>query len=215
MSTTPVDVEPKKKTYVSNSSLSEIKRILLGKPPLFGDERYLLFGRELHSVDLQEKSEGVKLIDDEKFVMSHMLKALNADKLYQKLKANTLRETKLFGRLFGCEVKVILDIWKKKKHVTDLKTTSCDTEEKFIQKAVEYDYFRQGYIYENVTKVKQTFFVGIQKLKREQIEKYKMKPKVYHLCINDHPNEYREAGHETEFLIHYFQKYGMPKQPSE
>lgn len=196
-SAAPID-----KPYVSNSSLSEIKRILLGKPGFFGGEKYLLFGRELHSRDLERKSAGIKLESDEEKRMQAMLRKLDEHKFYQQLKRGSLFEHKKFGKLFTVQVKTILDVYKKGKHIADLKTTTCDNEEHFIRKAVEYDYFRQGWIYEKVGGVKDVFFVGIQKW-----EPYN----VYILHTSDFKELRREAALETEFLIYYFKTYGFPK----
>lgn len=198
------DYDPLPKLCVSNSSLSYIKRVLLGQQD-FGEKKYYLFGAALHLKDLLNKpSAYTKKFDaEEKKMFKGMLAALNKNALWQRLKKGAKFEHRIIGKAFGVKVRVGVDVLKGKQYLADLKSTSCENQEDFIEKCLQYDYPRQGVLYQLITDVKEVYFVGISKKKPY---------KVFVFKLNDYPELKADALHEIKFLIWYFKTYGYPEE---
>lgn len=190
----------KKKKRTSHSGLCEIQRILLGLPPMNQDARFLRIGSELHARDLEDKSVH-KLHGEDKELVIRMLRALKVHKWYQRMKKGTLREKKIIKVINGVKVKGHIDILMPDEYVIDLKTTVCESYEEFIYKANEYGYFRQLYIYQLLTGVKDVYIVAV--MKQEPF-------KVMVLRALDYPLLMDQAKNEVTFLLWYFQTYGFP-----
>jgi hypothetical protein len=129
------------------------------------------------------------------------LKALSKHKTWQKLKKGAKYELQAYGKLFGVYIRATYDVLKGKEWIADLKTTSCETEEEFIEKAIEYDYPRQGVLYQLVSGAKEVFFVAISKKKPHNIFIFR---------LNDYPKLKKQALNELKFLLWYYQTYGYP-----
>jgi hypothetical protein len=197
---------------INNSGLGAIKRILCGLPPFLGGERYLLFGTELHYRCLERKKGKWKPYDDdEKKAMEGGVKAVMKNKLFLQSYRGAIIEKKIklpnaFG-IFGMHG--TLDVNNKRmKRVLDLKTTSCFTEDEFIEKAIKLGYPRQGVIYEELSGNKESIFLGISK-KNIGTEKKPEYP-IFIFDLNNFPQEKEEAKQEAEFLLSFYKEFGLP-----
>lgn len=197
------------KDSINNSGLGVIKRLLCGLPPFLGGERFLLFGTEMHTRALMnKKGKGKELwkpFDTAEAVsMEGGWDSLKRDSEFQRLKKGAviekwIRKDKLFGihAMHGT-----LDINNKKLGlVVDLKTTSAETEDEFIDKAIKLGYPRQGVIYENLSGNTASIFIGISK---------KAPYSTFYFHLNDFQAEKQRAKQEAEFLLSFFHDYGFP-----
>jgi len=184
-------IAPDKK-YVSNSSLSTVKKLLLGQHLFFGNEKFLHFGKEIHRRILEpEEPIEHKFAEEEMESMDQMVaNALNYKKLTDDL-AITRKEEIVFGRIRGLRFKAVYDMLEE-PFGSDLKTTSTRTEREFIKSAIKYDYFRQAWIYMELKKLKQFRFYALQK---------KPPHEVFVLDVADYPDEMAKAKNETLLLI--------------
>lgn len=110
-------------------------------------------------------------------------------------------EIKKKKKLNGVLVAYILDINQKhRKRGADLKTTNAKNLEDFISKAIDFGYFRQGETYKVAEGLKDFVFIGIQK-----------EPpfNVYILDVSLYPEEVKYAQQELEFLLYFYQNYGV------
>lgn len=189
-----------KKARTSHSGLSEVLRIILGLPGFSGDEKFLQLGLEFHARELENKSV-VKLPASDQKTVNGMLAALKKHKWYQRMKVDTKKEKELIKKIDGVKVSGWIDILKRTQYVIDLKSTTCETYDDFLQKAVSYGYFRQGIIYALLANVEDVYFVGVQKQSPH---------KVFVLNIRDYPLLVAEARQEVKFLLYYFKEYGFP-----
>lgn len=198
---------PGESDYISNSGLSEIKRVLISGMPFLGNEVYLHEGSEVHSRHL-EKRQLRKLDQDTEERISGMLKSLNQHKFVKKLMASSIKEVTTIKKVHGANCKVVLDIRGIKtlrRLGADLKTTSAKTEQQFIKLAIEkYDYLRQGWIYKQAEDLDEFFFIGIQKQKPHN---------VYILDQNNYEKEERAAAREGKFLIDFYKQHGRVARP--
>ena len=187
-----------KKDHISNSGLSEIKRILMSGRPFLGDEKYLIFGSELHTRFLLDRPSRV-LSEEEEFDLSNMLDSLNHHLFVNRLMKDSKREIIDFGSVESVRFKWIGDIVNKRIGA-DIKTTSAKSEKEFINLALEkYDYLRQGWCYKIAGKLNEFYFIGIQKH-----EPYN----VYILNTKDYAKQETKVIKETRFLIEIFKQYG-------
>ena len=186
------------KDHISNSGLSEIKRILMSGRPFLGDEKYLIFGSELHTRFLLDRPSRV-LSEEEEFDLLNMQEALNHHLFVNRLMNNSIREITAIGLIDKIRFKWIGDIVNKKVGA-DIKTTSAKSEKEFINLALEkYDYLRQGWCYTVAGKLKEFYFIGIQKH-----EPYN----VYILNTKDYAKQETKVIKETRFLLDIFTQYG-------
>lgn len=169
------------------------------------DARFLRIGSELHARDLENKSVH-RLKGADKQLVIDMLRALNKHKWYQRMKKDTRRERTVIKIILGVKVKGKIDVWMPGEYVIDLKTTVCESYEEFIYKANEYGYFRQLYIYQLLTGVKDVYIVAV--MKQEPF-------KVMVLRALDYPLLMEQAKNETTFLLWYFNTYGFPYEVSK
>jgi hypothetical protein len=182
---------PAGKRHISNSLLGEIKRLLLGESSFFGSERFLLVGSELHRRVLEPyEPTDVVLTEDEETLVEGMVKALMGDSLLTHLLKTSTNELVLITPVHGIMMKVIIDI-KNGTTGADLKTTSCTTENAFINSCKKYGYFRQAYIYMAAAELTGFIFIAVSK----------KNGKVWHLDVSDYPEEMVKAEAETKLLI--------------
>lgn len=192
-----------RKDHISNSGLSEIKRILMSGRPFLGDEKYLIFGSELHIRFLEGKPSKL-LTDQEEYDLASMVLNLNRNLFVQRLMKDSQREITEIGLIDDIRFKWIGDITnqvsKRKRIGADLKTTSAKTEKEFISLALnKYDYLRQGWCYRTAGKLDEFYFIGIQKH-----EPYN----VYILNVKDYAKEENRIVKETKFLLSIYKQYG-------
>lgn len=185
----------------SHSGLLDLRRALLGiKKPEIKPEQFV-FGSALHEQQLEKKKE-IKVDKKSQGLINAMMKALDKTPLVRKLMASSVKEEKLFTTIKGILIAYILDInCKAEKIGADLKTTSCTTLEKFIEKAIEYGYFNQAVTYIIAEKLKLFFFIGVTKEKN---------PKVFIISVTDpqFKQEMTYAREELEFLLYFYSLYG-------
>lgn len=183
--------------------------MLCGIPPFLGGEHFLLYGSEAHSrALLNKKGKGkekwVARNKEDAAAMDGGHKALLACKRFQELKKGAIIEKKIKKvNAFGIHsMHGTLDVNNKKlKLVVDLKTTSCETENDFIKKAIKLGYPRQGVVYEELSGNKATLFVGISK---------KAPYNILWFDLNDFPDEKYKAKQEAEFLLTFYKEHGLP-----
>jgi hypothetical protein len=188
----------------SYSRLDSLRKYLLGMEQFKGGEHFLTFGVAVHELFLEEKKEeafkGLSK-DDQKRVIA-MVKSLNSHPVVQSLMDKGISEEKQYGHLHGVEFAYIID--RKQLHLDrafDLKTTTCKDQKDFEQKAIDYGYPKQGYIYKTLSNVKEFYFIGIQKYP----------PFKVFVVGTDSPvwqAEEKYAAKEIEFLTYFYQKYG-------
>lgn len=181
---------------ISNSDLSEVKRILTGSPGFLGNPRFNEIGTELHSQVLEKKkSKGFKATKEEKVILNGMIQALKTNLPFQDLLCGAKTEQFYSGEIGGLKFRAALDIlnWKKRL-IADPKTTSTETYDDFLERCKAYSYFRQAKAYQTLTGIERFIFVGVMKK-----EPYS----VFHVEVNDYPDELRDAKEEMDFLIHF------------
>lgn len=197
---------PGPKDYISNSGLSEIKRVLTNGQKFLGKEEYLIFGSETHARFLEKKSKH-KVDSDTSQAIRSMIISLNKNKFVASLMENSITEVEYIKKVYDVNFKVIIDIRGKKgkfKNVgADLKTTSAKTESEFIKLALnKYDYLRQGHCYEMAEGLDEFYFIGIQKHKPYN---------VYILDVNNYEGEKKRSIKETQFLVEFYKNFGRVK----
>src|SRR5688572_4410137 len=190
---------------INNSSLATIKRCLLGEPPFLGGNRYFDFGSEFHLRNLEQKKGNWKPYEpSEIFIMDGMVKALSNLEFFTKMRYQA--EIELCNRTpaaFGiAPMHGTLDLKKKrkgtkKKTMIDLKTTSEETEEAFIKKAIKLGYPRQGEVYEELDdEIDETIFIGCSKKNIGTVTK-PIFP-IFIMDLNNFPDERKKATQEAE-----------------
>lgn len=192
----------------SHSGLGVIKTFLIGDKQFAGGESFLIFGNSLHHRALVKFDEVLKtLTQQEQNKMEAMLKAFQQHPVCQKLMKGSIREQKLYTEIKGVVMAFILDIHQKKLYTgADIKTTSCPTLEKFIEKAIEYGYFRQAQTYIIAAELDHFYFIGITKSET---------PKIFILYVQDYPEELHYAEKELEFLTYFYKRYGKCVLPGD
>lgn len=198
---------PTEKDHISSSGLAEIKRVLISGMPFLGDEKYLIFGSEVHRRFLQNKYNKLHLTFAEEQSITGMLSSLNKHKIVKQLMKGSTYEITKIGLLEGTRFKMIGDIINKPKSFgADLKTTSARSEQQFIDLALKkYDYLRQSWCYKTTEELEDFYFIGIQK--QEPFN-------VYILNVKDYAKEERQSIKETRFLLEFFKHYGRPVRKS-
>lgn len=183
----------------SHSGMEVIKKALLGQPQFHGKEEFLHFGNAVHEKFLLGQS-SVALPEDQHKIVDTMVAKLHDHSVVQKLLKNSIREQKLYARLNGIETAFILDVHQKvEKRGTDLKTTKSKTYLEFLNSCKSFGYFRQAVLYTIAARLKDFFFVGVQK---------EAPYNIYVLDVKQYPQELAYAERELEFLLYFFKNYG-------
>lgn len=195
---------------INNSGLAKIKRILTGGTPFLGGERFLVFGTEFHYRCLERKKGKWKPTDkEEAFAMEGMYKSLHSCKLFLKHLPGAIVEKTIYHKnAFGIHpMHGTIDLRKRRVGI-DLKTTSCETEEDFITKAITLGYPRQGVVYTELGDLDEFYFIGVSKKNMGSVQK----PYYPHwvLDLNNYSNEKKIATAEAHFLLTFYRDYGMP-----
>ena len=196
------DLIPEDKPHISNSLMSDVKRIVLGQQLFSGGERFLYFGSELHRSILEPETamDDFHFTDDERLLLDDMYQQGAAHEGIQKALKCAKTERILFADIEGVRVKVILDIHNEIKHFgADLKSTSCTTEKAFLKTCTKYGYWRQAYIYMSVAKLKSFKFFAMSK---------KGKCPIFEIDVANYPVQMAAAKRETIMLISIIKSAG-------
>jgi hypothetical protein len=201
------------KPHISNSYLSTLKRALIGAPQWFGTESFLEFGTEHHKRSLEPKEERLLLPKNDQLCTDMACSFRSHPEVKQILRGAKCEVE--YNRYYrGALFKLFVDI-EKPLRGWDLKGTSCESEQQFIKKSREYDYFRQAALYMDVCKYKEFSFIGEQKTPepcdRGMPGAYKVEDKLtglsyyqYHplffLNVLDYPVYLKEGREELHFL---------------
>lgn len=188
----------------SHSGLSVIFNSICGFAQFSGGEQFLTFGNALHERYLID-SYVRKVTDDEGKLLLGMITALRKHIIAIALMKDSEREMKIYDRLNGVEVAMILDIKQvKKKTGADLKSSACKTYKEFLESAIKYGYFRQGKTYKLGAKLNHFYFIGVSKFPPHP---------VFILYVNDYPEEEQYAEQELKFLLYFYKFYGKTQLP--
>lgn len=196
----------------SHSALEVLKKYLLGMPQfqdMPGSEVYLNFGSALHEAFLENIYGDAfsKLGPDDQAKIKAMVARLNHHPVVKLLMKDSVREEKFIVAMNGVEVAVILDGKQPPiKRGFDLKTTNAKNRKDFVKKANTMGYPRQGLTYREAAKLKQFFFVAINKTAPFDIFIYSLK---------DYPVELTYAEKELEFLLYFYKHYGKFQDPNK
>jgi hypothetical protein len=196
----------------SHSALEVIKKFLLGLPQfkdMAGSHVYLNFGTALHEAFLEDKyGDAYNTLDDhDKQKIKNMTRRLNNHPVVKALMKESVREDKFIVDINGVPVAVVLDSKQPPlKRGFDLKTTSCKNQKTFVEKGNSIGYPRQGLTYVKAAKLKQFYFVAIDKEPPHNIYIYN---------LNDYPNELKYAEKELEFLLYFYKHYGKMQDPDK
>lgn len=188
---------------INNSSLSALKKWMLGQPQFNIPPRYLLFGREFHKRCLEPHKRKKILTKEEEYDLKKMVDSLCNHYLFRELakgaKMEHLIQTESIN---GVKVRGTLDI--NNQHLLaggDPKTTSTRSRSAFIKSCFEYDYPRQAWFYKQLAGLDEFFFLGIQK---------KAPYGVFVMDMSDYKREMKEAQYEAEFLLEFYRVNGLP-----
>jgi len=179
------------KPHISNSYLSTLKRALIGESQWLGSESFLTYGTEMHKRALQPDEEETRLEKDD-LLCSQMAHSFRSHPKVKPILKGAETEVEIQFIYRGCLVLMYLDIRKGSK-VWDLKGTSCTSEEEFLKKSREFDYFRQSALYMSAPGVKAFEFIG-------QAKKVAGHP-LFFLPVLDYPQYMEEGRHELNTLV--------------
>lgn len=176
---------------INNSTLGTIKRYFTNTPPFNGGEFYLKFGGEFHSRVLENKSK--ENLDEESIkLIQAMTKSLHKNPVFKKaMSGSPILEKLRFNEVNGVPMRGTLDILNR-NCAYDLKTTSEETFDKFVKKAIKLDYFRQSYVYKQLAEVDNFIFIGVCK---------KPPYNIYILNTNDYETQEEIQKNEAHFLL--------------
>lgn len=189
----------------SHSGMEVLKKFLLGLPQFQGGEKFLLFGAALHEVFLQGiRYKAYKLLSKEdRATVDAMVKKLNSNPIVVNLMRNSTREHRFSVKLNGVLTVCVLDAKQPElKRGFDLKTTDCNTQQQFEDTIRRYGYIRQGLTYVLAAKLKQFYFVGINKTAPYNI---------FIVDLNDKKfaTDLLYAKEELKFLLYLYKNYGQ------
>ncbi len=188
--------------YASYSSMKNVRDC---EVPMKGgyDEPWFVFGKELHSRLLENKTTAKLSIDDEK-KLRDMLKALRANVVVQHLLADSINEIDfgpdkvlakfkskgiVVSNIYGLPMYGRIDIWNE-DNVSDLKSTKCTNMKAFVESMD----FLQAAIYLEATKSDDFFYLGICKSKP-----YNVMP----FSVRDYPSKLKDAQKDLKRLCKY------------
>ena len=188
------------KEIISNSYLSDIKRVMMGIAPFFGDEAYLRVGKEFHRRLLEpEKPPEAEFSQKEDEQMFFMEVAYRTH--YSEWLKDSEKELRVEGNLYGAECKGFIDIkkvFRPKRVGVDIKTTSCRNYAQFMKAAKDYGYFRQGHVYTVLDDLDDFVFHAVTKHPPYQ---------VFELKCSNFKNLMKEAEEETKFLVNMYLRF--------
>jgi len=179
------------KPHISNSYLSTLKRALIGESQWFGSESFLTFGTEHHKRALEPDEEETVLEKDD-YLCGQMAKSFREDPRVKPILRGAETEVEIQFIYRGALILMYLDIRKAQK-VWDLKGTSCTSEDDFLKKSREFDYFRQAALYMSAPGIKSFEFIG-------QAKKVVGHP-LFFLPVLDYPDYLKEGREELNHLI--------------
>ena len=187
-----------------NSSYSHCSRILddlLGIARSDKDEDFFIFGRALHERFYQNKYEAYSLLsEEEKKRIEVMLKKLHSHPVVKRLMVNATCEDKKYATLYGVLMSYILDAEQEHCGVgSDLKTTTSKTWIDCMRRAIQYGYPKQSKLYKLFRKLKQFYFIFIDKYPPHGI---------YIISSKEFKAEEKVAEKEVEFLLYFYKHYG-------
>jgi hypothetical protein len=159
-------MEYKQVSYISNSKLGEIKRILAGEPAeLQIKEQTLELGRQLHLAALQPELYSFEA-DPFAWQVKNMVESLMKNVVFRSLRNNPLakfeHERYWTCKTTGVKCKGKFDI-KLFSKLADLKTTSAQSQEEFTASLRGYDANRQSAFYLDGDDGDEFMFIGVQK----------------------------------------------------
>lgn len=192
----------------SHSGLEVIKKWLIGEPQFRGEELFLAFGLAFHERMCgnykRKVSEADEILLGDARPSSYrpgMVPNTLKHPIVKRLMLNAIKERKVYVKMNGVKLTMILDLERVRQTGGDYKTTNCTTLEDFVAKAILFGYPRQGKTYLIGAQVKQFYFIGVSKIKPHDIF-------IFNLA--DHPEEERYAEQELKFLLYFYKYYGVP-----
>jgi hypothetical protein len=192
----PIIQLPHLEDRMRNSYLSNVARMLKGKPAFMGFQKYYALGSEMHKRILQPSEERTLFEPEDELKLAAMCQAAAEDAALQKLmhltpehKREVLKWTVIDGLMISGQLD--LPVYQF-LHVEDLKSTVAKSEKEFLEASRKYDYFRQAWIYKKFG-FKTCSFTGIQKVTRDA--------KVYKLPADDYPHLLQEGEEQARLLI--------------
>jgi hypothetical protein len=166
---------------INNSKLGEVKRILAGEPAEISVKKETLeLGRQLHLSALQYHLYNFEA-DPFAYQVKNMTDSLKKNLIFYSLITNPLAKFE-YERYWTCRhsgvrCKAKYD-GKLYSKIYDLKTTSCQTLEEFINSLKLYDYDRQAAFYLDGDNGEEFIFIGVQK-------KWPFKTFTFSVGVND------------------------------
>ncbi len=186
---------------VNNSTLSNLKKILLGERLFFGNEKFLAVGRELHQRVLEPHLPWNRLDPADEVKVMAMMASLASHKQFSAHLKGAKCEVLRHGFVHGVYMRGTLDMDKKRKG-GDIKTSACTSLLDFHAKAIEYGYPRQGYIYSQLANLNDFIFYGVQK---------QWPYKVMVMDLKDFKPQVNEAKKELDYLLHVYKNYVLDR----
>ncbi len=185
---------PADKPHVSNSLLSEVKRLLLHEAGFVGGERFLIVGKEVHRRVLEpDEPQEDELTIPEELQVTQMIERLMEENTVIEILNGSENELVEFVEIDGVRIKGIIDVLRMQESAGyDLKTTSTRSQKSFDKSVFKYDYIRQGVIYSKLMDLDSFVFFAITK---------KAPFKVFYFDINDYPEEVVRYEREIGILI--------------
>jgi hypothetical protein len=179
------------KGYASYSSLSSLRK---GEPIVRMSTVYYDFGSELHARFLEGKSLK-RLSEEEETILDKMLTALDKDKLVRSLMKHpeVKTERKFNADIKGVPVLGYVDIDAAPVFLSDLKTTSARTRQKFISSMD----FLQAALYRKVRATDDFYYIGISKVQPFE---------VFTFNVMAYPERLQEADQQLEKLLSHVRK---------
>ncbi|MGF7219073.1 hypothetical protein GGR92_005253 [Spirosoma lacussanchae] len=154
----------------ANSDLSELDRLLSGRPAFTASPEALAFGTAFHTLILEPETFAARhLIVPNMNTLAAMQSAVQADPVLSANLFKAQRETvrqwvcPLTGLPLKCKIDAAVPVIRGELLI-DLKTTSCKTRAEFEESCYTYGYDRQAAFY-LASNPRATFFelVGVQK----------------------------------------------------
>jgi len=190
-----------------HSDMGTTKTWLIGQTVSFGYKSHNNFGSATHLRFLLRKRGKFKLTKDEEKKIEGMMKELDAHPVVRKLMSlcPTREKRRKKIRLNGVLVNLTPDA-NGLTIIIDLKTTACDSFDKFLASCIKYGYFRQGKTYSIALRatglsIKEYWIIGIEK---------NLPHKVFLVHINEYKEWMTYVERELEFLLYFYNGYGKP-----
>jgi hypothetical protein len=147
---------------ISNSYLTEVKRIINGEPEQDLEEVFE-FGSLFHALVLEP--EKADLNHKDLLIADAMKECLLEDSLVRSVLAHKsgINEKEFYREMLGFQCKGKLDRWIQGFMGLELKSTSATNALAFQQSILKYDYDRQCAWYIDLAEVPQMLIVGVSK----------------------------------------------------